>query len=567
MQPCSAGPAAAAQLCAVCSCGQWQRLSCSVTANRVVRPGEQHMRARKRPYGVVASTVSLVRVALYPASAASVGADGRLRVGSAHRSGSRQVVDSPAGQLLSPAATGDSSRGLAGGGEGEGEHHPGGEDEAPAGVAGTAAAAAEVALPQRELLCSVRALLRKMHGRVLVGDYVRVGCIDWKLSRGVVEDLLPRQSETVDPKVANVDHALLVFALANPPFEPLQVSKFLVSMEASGLPFSLVLNKVDLVSDEERAARAAQVRAWGYDPLLVSCETGQGLADVRTALATSGTTSVVAGPSGAGKTLDPKPTSPHDIGHHERRKSSLINALIFGRHRPDQAPLFNLDGLLSQHPELLPRSAALSVAGARGGEELSAGGGGEGGEGRGFVDVDVDYYEEEEEEGPVEEGFIKVGEISKTGRGKHTTTTVTLVKLPDGGTLADTPGFSQPGLSLVSSDELAKMFPDVRALVEETPCRFSDCAHLQEPGCAVNTAAGLERYPHYVKLYFELRSREEVDTKVLQAGKVAREGTGKIKSAKGGKQRVEARLDTNKHRQPGRQKASKKVGLLQSLDE
>lgn len=52
-----------------------------------------------------------------------------------------------------------------------------------------------------------------------------------------------------------------------------------------------------------------------------------------------------------------------------------------------------------------------------------------------------------------------------------------------------------------------------------------------------------------------------------QAGKVAREGVGKIKSAKGGKHRVEARLDTNKHRTPGRQKASKKVGLLQALDE
>jgi hypothetical protein len=72
-------------------------------------------------------------------------------------------------------------------------------------------------LPRRLLLCNMRALLKKLSTRVLVGDRVRVGAVDWALGRGTVEEVLPRRSELVDPAVANVDHALLVFALANPP--------------------------------------------------------------------------------------------------------------------------------------------------------------------------------------------------------------------------------------------------------------------------------------------------------------------------------------------------------------
>jgi putative ribosome biogenesis GTPase RsgA len=72
-------------------------------------------------------------------------------------------------------------------------------------------------LPRAELLCNIRSLLRKLKKNILVGDYVSIRGIDWRLGRGTVEDVVERQSETVDPAVANVDHALLVFALANPP--------------------------------------------------------------------------------------------------------------------------------------------------------------------------------------------------------------------------------------------------------------------------------------------------------------------------------------------------------------
>ncbi|CAI5509462.1 unnamed protein product [Closterium sp. Naga37s-1] len=106
-----------------------------------------------------------------------------------------------------------------------------------------------------ELLCVVRALLKKLRRRVLVGDVVRLGGIDWAARQAVVQDVaLPRASEILDPPVANADHLLLLFSLAQPPPEPTNVSRFLVAAEATGVAVSLVFNKADLVDEQVRLA-------------------------------------------------------------------------------------------------------------------------------------------------------------------------------------------------------------------------------------------------------------------------------------------------------------------------
>ncbi|GAX72792.1 hypothetical protein CEUSTIGMA_g247.t1 [Chlamydomonas eustigma] len=455
-------------------------------------------------------------------------------------------------------------------------------------------------LPRQQLLCNLRSILRKLGKMVLVGDQVCVRCVDWEQGRATVEDVLQRTSELVDPAIANVDHALLVFALDSPPFEELQVTKFLVSMEASGLSFTLVLNKIDLVEEAEVARRVQQVRSWGYEPLLVSCETGLGLSDALEVL--SGRTSVVAGPSGAGK-------------------SSLINALRMGRHRPDQQTVVltpieldhrpdqqtvvltptELDAALSQAlPRLMkndePERAAIvdtisaastSTSSCRNSQVSETAGfhkkgvnvlNGESAESADSVGAEAirDVAQninmprtrparrqaDENDKG----GFLVVGEMSKMGRGKHTTTSAKLIRLPGGGLLADTPGFSQPSLSQITCAQLESLFPEMAAVVAEEPCRFSNCAHMLEPDCSINCRAGaLERYPLYVKMYLEIKTREESDVKALQMAKHLREGGGKIKSGRGGAQRLEAKLDPKKHRTTSRQKS--RLGLLQSLDE
>ncbi|MFH8366738.1 ribosome small subunit-dependent GTPase A [Streptomyces sp. NPDC018031] len=71
------------------------------------------------------------------------------------------------------------------------------------------------------------------------------------------------------------------------------------------------------------------------------------------------------------------------------------------------------------------------------------------------------------------------------GKGRHTTTTRNLLRLPSGGVLIDTPGLRGVGLWDAGSG-LAQAFAEIETLAGE--CRFQDCAHLQEPGCAVLAA-------------------------------------------------------------------------------
>jgi ribosome biogenesis GTPase / thiamine phosphate phosphatase len=80
---------------------------------------------------------------------------------------------------------------------------------------------------------------------------------------------------------------------------------------------------------------------------------------------------------------------------------------------------------------------------------------------------------------------LATGEIRSDGKGRHTTTHRELVLLPGGGVLVDTPGLRGAGVWL-DGDGLAQAFPEIDELV--TQCRFSDCGHRSEPGCAVLSA-------------------------------------------------------------------------------
>lgn len=79
---------------------------------------------------------------------------------------------------------------------------------------------------------------------------------------------------------------------------------------------------------------------------------------------------------------------------------------------------------------------------------------------------------------------LRTGALSrKVARGRHTTVSARLIPLDCGGTVADTPGFSDVGVWGVEKDEVELCFPEIRALAGR--CRFQDCAHAVEPDCAV----------------------------------------------------------------------------------
>jgi ribosome biogenesis GTPase / thiamine phosphate phosphatase len=132
-----------------------------------------------------------------------------------------------------------------------------------------------------ELLCKKRSLLRKKGGYVLVGDEVEVVSIDWQDGRGLVSNVLPRRTETANPRVANVDHFALVFSVQEPRFEPFQVTRFLVAAEGAGIACSVLLNKCDLAEKEEVRRVVNQVEGWGYRAIPMSARDGAGMHEVR----------------------------------------------------------------------------------------------------------------------------------------------------------------------------------------------------------------------------------------------------------------------------------------------
>ena len=82
---------------------------------------------------------------------------------------------------------------------------------------------------------------------------------------------------------------------------------------------------------------------------------------------------------------------------------------------------------------------------------------------------------------------LRVGDISRAHRqGRHTTTQAAMYKLRGGGYVADTPGIREFGLAGLTLGELPMFFPEIDELASE--CRFSNCAHLEEPDCAIRSA-------------------------------------------------------------------------------
>ena len=110
------------------------------------------------------------------------------------------------------------------------------------------------------------------------------------------------------------------------------------------------------------------------------------------------------------------------------------------------------------------------------------------------------------------EADLRVGEISpKLKSGKHTTKHVELIMLPDGGFVADTPGFSKLGVVAMAREEVSRFFPELKSL--QPQCRFSDCLHRSEPGCAVKAAVQCgsifkHRYDNYLAILEEVILQE-----------------------------------------------------------
>lgn len=145
--------------------------------------------------------------------------------------------------------------------------------------------------------CSLRGKFRLAKQTVLVGDRVRVTPV--KEHTGRVDQVLPRTTELIRPPVANVEQAVIVFALSNPEPNLALLDRFLILAEAAAIEPLICLNKIDQNPGRREPEWCRSYRRIGYRVLLTSTKTDAGIAALQEILI--GRISVFAGPSGVGK--------------------------------------------------------------------------------------------------------------------------------------------------------------------------------------------------------------------------------------------------------------------------
>lgn len=147
--------------------------------------------------------------------------------------------------------------------------------------------------------CKAKGIFRKEQRKPLVGDLVSIELTDREKLLGSIVDILPRKNQLIRPASANIDQALVIFAIVKPEPNYNLLDRFLISMEQQSLPCIICFNKKDIASEEEKKELVEAYGGCGYEVLFVSGRQNDGIEEIKARL--QGKTSVVAGPSGVGK--------------------------------------------------------------------------------------------------------------------------------------------------------------------------------------------------------------------------------------------------------------------------
>ncbi|MBC5628454.1 ribosome small subunit-dependent GTPase A [Clostridium sp. NSJ-6] len=182
--------------------------------------------------------------------------------------------------------------------------------------------------------CKARGKFRHKDMKPMVGDDVEIEVSNGK---GVIEEIFERKSQLIRPTVANVTQAFVVFAVKNPDINFDLLNRFLILCEHNNIEAIVCLNKVDLVSEEEKVAIKQKIVDIGYEVLYINAKKGIGVEKLREKLDNNET--VLCGPSGAGKsTLINTLTEKYHMetgevsekigrGKHTTRHSELIDVV------------------------------------------------------------------------------------------------------------------------------------------------------------------------------------------------------------------------------------------------
>lgn len=186
--------------------------------------------------------------------------------------------------------------------------------------------------------CKAKGIFRNQNKKPLVGDNVEIVILDEGEKLGNITGLLPRHNELIRPAVANIDQALIIFAVTEPDPNFNLLDRFLVTMEKQGVDTVICFNKKDLAQESELELLKEAYTICGYPLIFASSQTGEGLVHIREQIL--GKTTVLAGPSGVGKSsmlnvLYPKANM---------ETGSISEKIKRGRHTTRHSELFHLEG-------------------------------------------------------------------------------------------------------------------------------------------------------------------------------------------------------------------------------
>ena len=147
--------------------------------------------------------------------------------------------------------------------------------------------------------CKAKGIFRKSNLKPLVGDNVEIDIIDEEKKLGNITEIFPRKNQLLRPPVANVDQAVILFAIVKPNPSYNLLDRFLIMMRQQNLPVIICFNKQDIATKEEQQELYDAYEKCGYKVLFISVREERGLDELKELL--KGKTTTLAGPSGVGK--------------------------------------------------------------------------------------------------------------------------------------------------------------------------------------------------------------------------------------------------------------------------
>lgn len=147
--------------------------------------------------------------------------------------------------------------------------------------------------------CKAKGVFRNKKVKPLVGDNVELEILDEDNKTGKITEILPRKNSLIRPAVANVDQAVVIFAASFPKPNLNLLDRFLLMMQMQDVPTVICINKIDDTDNSETDRIVDNYKNSGCNVYRTSTVTGEGIEEFGKCL--KGKTSVLAGPSGVGK--------------------------------------------------------------------------------------------------------------------------------------------------------------------------------------------------------------------------------------------------------------------------